>query len=279
MVLGSSTRVCYIDNESAQTIQSPCFRETGDIANINEKGIFYVNRKNHIIKRFGHRVNLTKVEETICNGSGFINKCIWSKTLNKLMVFILMPENYNRVFAERILDKLRVKLMSLLPEANYPDYFEIINKFPLTSHGKLDQKFLEDLYLRSVSHKANTTSEQIFSELWCKYLGFNTDILATVEQHTFTELGGNSINALQMTNEFREILPSECPDEILGLVLQKKFEECISYLKNYKKKLKTFSEVDENVRKKAKLHNDFNIFWTYNMKACVDSSPLVFEHK
>lgn len=187
-----------------------------------------------------------------------------------------MPESVSKLFSERAVDKLRVKLMHLIPEASYPDNFEIVRKLPLTTHGKLDTRRLEELYIKSVSTKYDMNIDQLFSELWCKYLGLNIETLDTIQNFTFSELGGTSVAALQLTTEFKDTLKSKCPNEILNLILEKKFDECRTFLINYRKR--AIDEDDnEQVTKKVMLENDFTVFWSYNLKACVDSSPLVFK--
>ncbi|KAJ8962455.1 hypothetical protein NQ317_013440, partial [Molorchus minor] len=146
IVIGSTSRICYLDKENPEDHHQPVFRETGDLANATDKGIFLIGRKNKVIKRFGHRINLAKIESLLFKDTSLESRCIWSREHNKIMLFILIKD-LDLTIKEKIIDKLRVKLIGILTEENLPDFIEIVQNFSLTSHGKVNEKALERLYL------------------------------------------------------------------------------------------------------------------------------------
>lgn len=278
--LGSLTRNCLVDQEQQSNLTRPIFRETGDIAEINEKGLFYRYRKNRVIKRFGHRIVLTKVEALITKTTGLPNRCIWIKDLNKLVIYVVI-ENFTYNQEEKILDKLRVKLLNVLSQESFPDHLSIINTLPVTSHGKIDDKTLEKNYVIFNQKKDidSTASSTIFSSLCTKYLGLNFETLSEIEGQTFLELGGTSITILQLTNELKGILGSNYPDDFMKLLFQQTIKECLIFLKNYKNEKRKVDSQMVVPNKKIKHNEDFNVLWKYDLKACVDSSPVVFRKK
>lgn len=198
------------------------FRETGDIAEITKAGLFFRYRKNRIIKRYGFRINLSKTEEMITQISGLISRCVWIKESNKLITYMVI-DNFTSSHKEKIIDKLRVKLFHILPEASYPDHIDLINKLPLTCHGKINDNYLAELYILTTEriNEISTFSVEYFSYLCGKYLGLGSDILSELEGKCFIELGGNSISVLQLNNELKDLLKSEYPDGFLKILFQK----------------------------------------------------------
>lgn len=273
---GSSSRICYINEELQNETSGIVFRETGDIAEIKEDKIFLVGRKNKIIKRFGHRINLTKIENKIFEETGLENVCVWSQKKTKLLTFILM-KNLNLQIKEKILDKLRIKLINILPDESFPDFIDIVTHFPLTSHGKINEKALESL---SSTSEIKRSYEDTFSQLWCKCAGISAENLAELQHYKFFEIGGNSISAIQLLTEIKETTARECPHELVTMIFENSFEDCMNYLKGFEPVKKKFNEgaSDDCIAKKRKLMKDnLRILWSYDLKACVDGSPLVFE--
>lgn len=256
------------------------FRESGDIAEITEKGLFYRYRKNRVVKRFGIRINLSNTEEMISQTTGVINRCVWIKDLNKLIIYMVI-QNFTSSHKEKIIDKLRVKLLHILPEASYPDHIDLINKLPLTCHGKVDDKYLAKMYIITREEK-NTVSiypDQYFSCLCSKYLGLGSDILSELEGKCFIELGGNSISVLQLNNELKDMLGSEYPDDIFKFLFEKSLKDCSDFLKDRKLRKRKNDESQIGGSKKQSMIENYKTLWKYDLKACVDSSPAVFQKK
>ncbi|KAJ8949864.1 hypothetical protein NQ318_010498, partial [Aromia moschata] len=274
IIISSSSRICYVDNEKTEDNGKPVLRKTGDIARICEKGIFLVGRKNKIIKRFGHRINLTKTESLIFQFTSLESRCIWSSKYNKILTFILI-KNLDASIKDKTLDKLRVKLLGILPEEGFPDVIKIVENFPVTPHGKLDEKALEKLYLTS---KVILSAEEAFSEIWCNYFGINKEAIDTIIIYTFFEMGGNSIAALQFIAEFEALTDSQYPNEMYRNIFEKSLGECLDCLKQLNPvRKRSGTEIFSPVMKKQKPSENFlRMLWSYDLKACVDGSPLVF---
>lgn len=277
IISASLSENCIIGSEKLEELRKPVFRETGDIAEIGEKGLIYRYRKNRIIKRFGHRINLSKTEEIITQTTGLANRCVWIKDSSKLITYIAI-ENFTKSHEEKIIDKLQVKLLSVLSEASYPDHVYLLRRFPLTCHGKIDDKSLTNYFNMMTIEKSNISSStgEIFCSLCSKYLGLSADVLVEVKDRFFMELGGNSITVLQLDSELKDILQSDYPHDFLKSLFEQSLKSCLNVLKNYKDRKRTRDELDLSDSKINSLDTDFNALWKYDLKACVDSSPLVF---
>lgn len=186
-------------------------------------------------------------------------------------------ENFTPTLKEKILDKLRVRLLNVLPEGSFPDHCDLIKKFPLTRHGKIDDKSLEEDYIIFMERIDEHPSYKIFSTMCSKYLGLSSSILSDCKEETFMELGGTSITVLQLSNAFKEILGSNYPDDFLKLLYGRSLKECSEFLRNYKPVKRKTTEAQLMKCKKKKEDEDFKVLWKYDLKACVDSSPVVFQ--
>ncbi|XP_072383324.1 beta-alanine-activating enzyme [Diabrotica undecimpunctata] len=281
--IGSYTRKCYINDEPADSTL-PIFRQTGDLALLKNGKLYYKGRKNNVIKRFGQKINLTQIEETIFEKFGLESRCVWSQKHNKILAFILIKENHNSDVKERILDKLRSKLVHALPENSFPDYFDIIQQLPITSHGKVDTNKLETFYTISIN-VSNGNVLHTFINLWCKYLGVSNNDTDYLNNYTFFEMGGNSISLMQLIEEFRTLTKNQYTDEIVSTIFEKNFADCVNVVSQMSKKLVCNAKCEKSMDfdtpvKRPKIQpGEIEILWKYDLKACVDSSPLVFKDK
>ncbi|XP_028132426.1 beta-alanine-activating enzyme isoform X2 [Diabrotica virgifera virgifera] len=281
--IGSYTRKCYINDEPRDSTL-PIFRASGDLALLKNGKLYYKGRKNNVIKRFGHKINLAQIEETIFETFGLESRCVWSQQHKKILAFIVIKENHNIDVKERILDKLRSKLIHALPENSFPDYFDIIQQLPITSHGKVDTNKLETFYTIS-TNVPNGNVLHIFINLWCKYLGVSNGDTDYLNNYTFFEMGGNSISLMQLIEEFRTLTNNQYTDEIIAIIFEKKFADCVNVVKQISKKLVCNVECEKSMDfeitvKRPKIQpGEIEILWKYDLKACVDSSPLVFKDK
>ncbi|KAJ3659027.1 hypothetical protein Zmor_010736 [Zophobas morio] len=272
--IGSTNRICFVNDEI-----NPRFRATGDIAEINNSGIFYKGRKNDVIKRFGHKLHLSYIEQMVEKETTLSNTCVWLKSQSKLLLFLII-ETFDEQTKNKILDKVRIKLLHTLPKQHFPDYIDIVRKCPVTSHGKLNKNALESIYLNR-SQTVKKTATDILESLFCKYFGISKTHLSELQEATFFDLGGNSILAVQFLNEFREEVGADCPDFVTAL-FEKDIATCfqnIHCVQINKRRRSTFKNDHGNAAKKTKTDVELKIAWRYNLQACVDSSPLVFQLK
>ena len=58
---GGEDRVCLLDDE--QTVIAGTMRATGDWVNVKDTQLFYLGRRDRLVKRHGKRVNLDSVQQ------------------------------------------------------------------------------------------------------------------------------------------------------------------------------------------------------------------------
>ncbi|XP_044255913.1 beta-alanine-activating enzyme isoform X2 [Tribolium madens] len=272
--IGSSTRICYVDDEKIHH-KTPVFRATGDLAFICDKKVYYKGRQNDVFKRLGHKIQLCKIETIVLEQTGIQNVCVWSKTRTKLLLFLII-ESFDNNTKNKVLDKVRIKLLHTLSKQCFPDFIDIIRKCPITSHGKIDKNTLESIYLnRNQADKRQVVD--IFKTLVYKYFG-----LRNFGESTFFELGGNSILAVQFLSEFEDESGSACPD-LVSHLFESDLNTCVEILRDSKTVQKRpQTEPTPKSEKKVKSGNigiELKIAWSYNLEACVDSTSLIFTHK
>ncbi|XP_035733568.1 beta-alanine-activating enzyme-like [Vespa mandarinia] len=226
LYIGSNSRLCLIDNEVLQNIKRPVFRNTGDIVHIDNNGrMFYKGRQNDIIKRYGNKLNLLRLNETI-KKLNFVRNCYswWDPMRHKLHLCI-HPITNGIAICE--LKKDVISHLEKLPDIYKPDKIHFIKNIELTENGKISIKFLEKICTEDrivISSNLRDTIEENFESVWNNYLNLKTD--------GFIKLGGTSIMALQISTEICELLNTQFPNLIGMLLKDATFEECLTYLKN-----------------------------------------------
>ncbi|RZB40712.1 acyl-CoA synthetase family member 4 -like, partial [Asbolus verrucosus] len=272
--VGSDSRVCLIDDEVGR--EGLIFRETGDVGVVSNGNIFYKGRKNDAFKRWGHKIHLSKIEELVERATGLDNKCVWVKSKSKLLLFLIHDHRDNNT-KDKVIDKIRIKLLHALPRHYFPDYIDFIRKCPITVHGKVNKKVLEAIYLKKDKNKSLICVDT-FKSLICKYFGLDHCQLDDLANSTFFDIGGNSILAIQLLNEFKDELGIEYPPDLPTALFEKDLGSCFDCLQNVQviQKRNQQEKYCISTKKIKTCQISLKIVWCYNLHACVDSSPLVF---
>ncbi|XP_015183954.1 PREDICTED: acyl-CoA synthetase family member 4 [Polistes dominula] len=317
LFIGSSSRISVIDNEVFHKLTKPVFRNTGDIVHIDHLGrIFYQGRHDDIIKRYGNKLNLLKLNEII-NKLDFVHNCYswWNKERHKLhlCIHIRMINGINKY---KLKQKVKLHLESL-PDFYKPDKIHFMNDIQLTKNGKICKKYLQNICTQDkiVLNNYQDEIEDIFTSLWDNYLYSKT--------YGFIKSGGTSIMALQISTEICELVNIQFPNLIGMLLKDSTFEECLTYLKSSfnltpneidvsinNTSKETCAIMDKSISNNSNNINEENIcLWqickgetnkhisfnnqilksykkvsnirvksTFNLISCVDSSPTVFQY-
>lgn len=217
------------------------------------------------------------MESKIFQETRLLNKCIWFERQSKLLLFFLIP-NFKTDQKDKIIDKLRVKLLHVLSKEYYPDYFDVLKTCPITQNGKLDKTALCELFLSASATLKTLNAVGIFNELLMRYFGSSYEKMSV----TFLEAGANSILLLQFFEEIKTRYHGEIPHEFLAMLFERNIADCRQFLMSLKtKERKRPRESNEYPDKQSNLHNCdsflFEVVWKYDMKACVDSSPTIIE--
>ncbi|XP_012223300.1 beta-alanine-activating enzyme [Linepithema humile] len=315
LYIGSSSRICIVGNESEKDLSAPIFRDTGDIVSIDDQGrIFHRGRQNNIVKRFGNKINLRKLEKVVTE-LNYVQNCaaIWDAESHKLYICLCTTKTEE-------FPKLQNDIMShlkILPAIYKPDKIIILEHFNLTTSGKICLASLRKICRESKTENINPKDvDNIFENLWNQHI--------KSKDAGFLVSGGTSIAALQISSAAAEVFNIEFP-ELIGMLLKDvTFNECVNYIKSTlisrecsKNVSRVSVSLDGNSSKKmlntkesfAKQSNNKNyqykcrgriygdaliqeqspgsllenisnieISATYNLQKCVDASPTVYRY-
>lgn len=98
--------------------------------------MFYIGRKDNIIKRFGHKVSLAHVEQ-VATSNRYIEQscCVWEAHIKKLGLFVKLEQNEGD--DRNFLRPLKCHLLKHLQPSSIPDVILKLRSFPLSDHGEL----------------------------------------------------------------------------------------------------------------------------------------------
>ena len=111
---------------------------SGDIVKKDEEGfLYYIGRKDHMIKTKGYRVSPTEVEELISNMEG-VSECVATgfEKDDEILLRVFVHLNDSSLAADDII----LFCKRHFPFYLVPDEVIIVDRFPLTSTGKIDRE-------------------------------------------------------------------------------------------------------------------------------------------
>lgn len=171
--------------------------KTGDLAMWNKDGtISFIGREDNQVKVSGHRIELGEIES-----------CIY-KYPNIKKVIVILDENkkINAYYmANDKIDKkeLRAFMSKMLPQYFIPNFFMQVDKFELTSNGKINRKLLPKIQKNSNKiNKPKNITEEILLKIYQDIL----QIKNISTDDNFFELGGDSLSAIKLSTKISEKL-------------------------------------------------------------------------
>lgn len=223
---------------------------TGDLARWLEDGnIEFLGRMDNQVKIRGFRIELGEIENLLSAYEGVKEAVVAAKddeNGNRYLCAYLVSEK------EHTAAKLREHLSRELPAYMIPAYFVQLDKMPMTPNGKINRKALADSGRLEESNGGIATGalyagprdylEEKLVELWGKVL--KRDKISIKED--FFEIGGNSINILQVINMISEEMDIEL--KMADLFVNKTIEELSEYIKEEKSgdKLSCVQKLNKN---------------------------------
>ncbi|XP_046625977.1 beta-alanine-activating enzyme [Neodiprion virginianus] len=254
LYIGSDTRVCAINNEDLKHLETPVFRKTGDLVEVKgNREFFYKGRCDRTVKRFGNRVDLTELEQTVSK-LNFVKNCLvmWDEKQHAL--YLCISTTSLRAAGGKFTDELKVQEeldneLRKLPSFYQPNRIKLFNTFPLTINGKICTRSLMKTFETTEkgrvqnSQKANDSKlvRKILLQLW------KNDLKSTIDSG-FLDSGGNSVKAMQIANELSAASKIEFP-ELIGLLLKNEtLANCMDYvLQKIQSSVQITSNVDNIV--------------------------------
>ncbi|XP_077984637.1 beta-alanine-activating enzyme-like [Glandiceps talaboti] len=213
-------RQCFIDGKDNVSMET--MRATGDIVKVTEKGLVYIGRHDNQIKRHGKRINLSQIQQ-LAETMDMIECCavIQDKHGRLVMCAVVSQQLHyqGKMQQENI---IRSQLREFLPDHGIPDELVVVEKLPITTHGKVDSmKLTKIIEERDLEGDIPSFDKQHIQQLWQSALGISYPI---EEYSRFLQEGGNSISAIYFTESIESWVKQNIP-ELLDVVLHKAFHD------------------------------------------------------
>nr|XP_026491057.1 beta-alanine-activating enzyme [Vanessa tameamea] len=290
IVLASKTRKCTILNKATGTDENNSLKyiDTGDIGETRNGTIYYRGRKDDIIKRFGHKVNLQSIEITIMQCPR-VKTCssIW---LPKPMLLVVYYSS-ETLTSRELSDFLKCKL----DDKHWPDKIIRVDNLPMNPHGKTSRQILSQMFEKSqVPHTLESLTVSLMKEL---KVTLNRNLTyEDIKDKEFFAIGGTSFLAVSLCNKLSLICPKFgklilpyliTEKSTIGEIMQLAIKEVGVDVKNSRRRLKrlrsnTESSASTTQYNKKLVENhlgnpiEFVVVWTYDTGKCVDASPTLF---
>ena len=188
---------------------APRAYRTGDTARLREDGqLVFVGRVDDEFKISGHRIDPTEVETVLLGQPGVKEAAVVGQ---------VMEGGTRRLCAHIVVTppaptaaQLRRALLGALPAPMVPGAFVFRERLPRTSTGKLDRAELRrwtETEESAPAIEAATELEREVLRVWEQVLG----VSAVSAQDDFFELGGQSLQSIQVANRLGVILGRDVP--------------------------------------------------------------------
>ncbi|MEQ8474600.1 MAG: amino acid adenylation domain-containing protein, partial [Fulvivirga sp.] len=174
---------------------------TGDIGYYLPDGnIICLGRQDEQIKIRGNRVELSEIQTCFSAIDGVKESAIAMKDIIGSAELIAYYIADNELAYKAVKNQLAAKL----PEYMIPAHIIRLEKFPLTTNGKLDKKSLPlPTITKSAAHQGpKNDTQQRLCEIWGQILGIDPDAIG-IDQNFF-ELGGQSLRAINFLNSLEK---------------------------------------------------------------------------
>ncbi|XP_066960096.1 beta-alanine-activating enzyme isoform X2 [Macrobrachium rosenbergii] len=246
-------------------------RNTGDRGIMNKGKIFCLGRKDRQVKRHGKKISLSEIERQ-CESLSYVENC-QVMLHNKVKIVAFVKLDSTSVYSE---NDVQNDLKNLMSDWKLPDYIVPIHSLPVTNHGKVDKsklmEYLCEFSLKKLSSHDYQDTTEFVKEVWKRILGirYDGDGENLMESENFVKSGGNSLSALQFTEEIESNFNITIP-RLTDLVLNDTFKEVLKTIMlsveygNERKKIK-----------KIKLQLGHENIWNGTSILLNDENPVDF---
>lgn len=189
---------------------------TGDLARYLANGeIEYVGRADQQVKIRGFRIELGEVEAVLGQHPGVSSAVVTPREdvpgEKRLVAYVTVPDPTGPSVSD-----LRKFLKDSVPEYMVPAAFVVLEKMPLTPHGKIDKRALPvpgrgrpDLEEPYVAPR--NLMEEALVRIWCEALG--VDEIGVNDN--FFDLGGHSLLGIELIARVRDDFQAPIPLQAL----------------------------------------------------------------
>ncbi|OCQ18708.1 hypothetical protein A7985_23350 [Pseudoalteromonas luteoviolacea] len=205
------TSTSFIKAPAHLQASSEYIYRSGDLVKWLDDGqLSYIGRIDEQVKLRGFRIELTEIEHKLGSLEGVgecIVLCLDENGEKRLVAYLTLSDPIDVEdddafveFKRAQVKTLRTHLKAQLPAYMIPSVFVFLERFPLTTNGKLDKKALpapseSDLQKTDYIAPRNEV-EKVLCEIWEQVLGLEE---VGIEDNFFA-LGGDSIIAIQISS-------------------------------------------------------------------------------
>ncbi|WP_068776273.1 non-ribosomal peptide synthetase [Paenibacillus sp. FJAT-26967] len=184
---------------------------TGDLVSwLPDGNLEFLGRVDQQVKIRGYRIELGEIESLLLKQKetreAVVTACANSLGDKFLCAYLVL----NSGMTTR---ELKARLAAELPEYMVPAHFVVLDKLPLTPHGKVDRKALPEPDQAAgpgADYVApRSEAEHKLAVIWHEILGLDVSGIG-VNSHFF-ELGGHSLHAVKLVSAVRKAFQSDLP--------------------------------------------------------------------
>ena len=185
--------------------------KTGDLARfLSDGNIEYLGRIDHQVKLRGFRIELGEIEAVLGECAGALQAVVVVREDNpgdKRLVAYLIAAPAQGLDVDRVRNELKRKL----PEHMVPSRFLLLDRFPMTTSGKVDRKALpppplEEKNSATVIAPRNEV-ESLLASIFAQVLGLPS--IGVTDN--FFDLGGHSLLAARLLSQIHEATGRQIP--------------------------------------------------------------------
>jgi acyl carrier protein/pimeloyl-ACP methyl ester carboxylesterase len=186
---------------------------TGDLGRVRPGGggqIEILGREDSQVKVNGFRIELGEIERVLTQHEGVASAALAVHN-NTLCAYLVLRAEGSQA-PEEVFAALRGDCKVRLAEYMVPKHFMVIDEIPLSPNGKVQRDKLPSPLLQLAAQSGSGAADCVASRtaveaqvraVFCKVLGV-PEAGICCEQHTFFDLGGNSLSAIQLIFALRD---------------------------------------------------------------------------
>jgi amino acid adenylation domain-containing protein len=194
--------------------------KTGDLVRYrNDGAIEYLGRADNQIKIRGFRIELGEIEVALIGHKDIAHAIVTivsrSGEDERLVAYVVPKQSLaysgngaGNAVRQKLLENVRDRLRTQLPEYMMPASFVILHQLPQTPNGKVDYRALPPPRDEGKIYAAPTSPlEEVLTGMWAEIL----DIDSVGVDDNFFEIGGHSLLAARLISRVRDRLKVEVP--------------------------------------------------------------------
>ncbi|MGM9689173.1 MAG: amino acid adenylation domain-containing protein [Alloprevotella sp.] len=187
---------CFFDNPFDDRDLAPRLYHTGDMVRLLPDGTLeYVGRIDDRVKYNGYRIELQEIERVIEQSPAVVQACVsleQTGSRQQLTAYLKLARG-----DARLLDEVKKRAASFLPEFMRPSRWVAVDDFPKNIHGKTDKGQLARLASQSATGTGGYAgaSEELVAEVIAHLVGQES---IDPEADLFDEVGLTSLQAMQV---------------------------------------------------------------------------------